>query len=359
MKPIDSSKLQEHIALPDWEKSLLPLFLFRGSQPYRLRALWNIAYAMYLAEADSVFDGQRVLVPDEDHGKLCGILNPPTLNGLRGIFGRLRGCKALSDSVSKAFTEYIEYIHPAQCIYTPVPYEAERADRKAWWRGVKRPDRKLFKLPEAKSHERAYPYVQSKTPEQELVAEIYALVPKSIPIEIRGDLCQDLIVGVLSGETTVANIPNVIAKYAAKARKIMPDRWKTISIDAELPGTDGMHFLDTLERSTEDFAPDLIEAISEAEDEHGVPAAFWRQKGVNPREVGGDTTRFNPGDRVRVREECFKFFPLVAQSRLFGRVGVVTGRGTNTRAGEVEFPAWNGKKTVKESIPWPLLERSQ
>lgn len=251
---LNTDKLHEHVALPDWEKRLLPLFLFKGTQPYRIRALWNVAYAMFLAETDSIYGGRHVVVPDDDHGKLCGILRPPTHMGMLGIIGRLRGSAALTDSVSKAFTEYIEWLHPNPCIYTRVPLETTRFDaRSGWWRVPTKAPRKVFKLPEAKPADRAYPYVTGRTPEQNLVAQVYAMVPKSIPHEIRGDLCQDLIVGVLSGETSVENIPNVIRSYAAKARKIMPDRWRNISIDDVMPGTDNMRLIDTLADESEPY----------------------------------------------------------------------------------------------------------
>lgn len=42
-KTIDVAKLHEHIAMPDWQKRIVPLLAFRGrADAYRIRALNNI-----------------------------------------------------------------------------------------------------------------------------------------------------------------------------------------------------------------------------------------------------------------------------------------------------------------------------
>lgn len=38
MLELNQQKLNDHIAMDDWERRLLPLFLFKGTRPYRIRA---------------------------------------------------------------------------------------------------------------------------------------------------------------------------------------------------------------------------------------------------------------------------------------------------------------------------------
>jgi hypothetical protein len=245
-------KLNEHIAMEQWEKRLTPLFLFKGTDPYRIRALWNIAYGMYLRECDSYGYGARTIGVG-DTGHLCGVHSMPQGLSMRSIFGRLRGCRGLTDSVSKAFTEYVEWLHPAPCVFERVPLEVKRG-AVAWWRVPAPKATKVWRPPTEKVEEHVYPFVNRQpTSEHQLLLDIHAKIPKGFPHDIRGDLCQDLVVAVLSGETTVDNIPDVIAKYARNARKFLPDRWKNVSIDEPIPGTDGLRLEDILSDESEEY----------------------------------------------------------------------------------------------------------
>lgn len=258
LSKLNQDKLNEHIAMEEWERRLLPLFLFRGTKPYRIRALWNIAYGMYLTECDSLSVGAAA-IGSGDTGHLCGTHRVPS--NMRSIFDRLRMSPELTDSISKAFTEYVEWVHPRYFHLERVPLVQKRRDYRegvsAWWRV--QADKKIraraahekkvrvWKLPEAKSADLAYPYVKhAETPEHKLLFDVHRMLPKGLPHEIRGDLCQDLIVAVLSGETTIENIPEVVAKYARDARKILPDRWRNVSLDDILPGTENLTRLDAM-----------------------------------------------------------------------------------------------------------------
>lgn len=86
-------------------------------------------------------------------------------------------------------------------------------------------------------------YVRSKHDLEVVVAKH---IPSFVPHLLREDLSQDLLVAILSGEETIENLPNVVLDYVKRARKILPDRWKTISLDATVPGTDGLRLIDTI-----------------------------------------------------------------------------------------------------------------
>lgn len=216
MKPNNVEKLKEEIVRPDWERRLAPLLSFRGVRPYRLRSLWNAAHAMFLEESPTSSAGLLILNRNET-GHLCGLHGAVAKENLKSIFGRLRGCKPLTDSVSKVFTEYVEWIHPGPCTYCVAEKHAPRSREK--------------KL------DLNYPFVTPKqearglTIEHQLLVDIHRLIPRSINPEIRDDLCQDLLVAVLSGETTVANIPDVLPAYRKKAAKMLP-HWGQVSWEA-------------------------------------------------------------------------------------------------------------------------------
>lgn len=223
-KIIDVQKLKEQIVLPDWEKRLLPLFLFKGTKPYRIKALWGYAYAMYLGELEGYGVGAWRAIEQEQNGlgHLCGLHAQP--QAMWGFFQRLRGSQQLTDSVDKGFTEYVEWLMPGQCALQRVPYIYNPASggTVGWWRKAPPKKTKIWREPKQIT---GYPFVQSaqaKTPEQQLLLDVHAQIPRGVDPSIRGDLCQDLIVAVLSGDITVANIPNVLHRYKTVARKMLP-----------------------------------------------------------------------------------------------------------------------------------------
>lgn len=243
---IDTTKLTEHIAMPDWERRLTPLFLFKGSRPNRIRTLWNVAYAMYLAEMPTYGTAVRDLSKTDD-AHLCGLHAALQHQGLRGIFGRMRACKPLTDSVSKAFTEYVEWVHPSQCVYQPVPLVSRDPYRFGWWRKAPEKAKKKWRMPEARSHEVPYPFVRNaQTKEHELLMAVHKMIPRGVSHHIRGDLCQDMLVAVLSGELKLENVPDHIAAFRKQANKFNPERGGIVSIDAHICGLDDVTLLDRI-----------------------------------------------------------------------------------------------------------------
>jgi hypothetical protein len=267
-------KLKPQVADPEWPERLLPLFMFRGAtKPQRIHTLWNVAYGMYLREAQSLGDGIKTFNSirtferegrpratwdghPNDVGHFCGLHAPLQNFSLRSIFERLRGCPQLTDSVGRGFTEYVEWIHPASCILIPVMQVSKYTRTKglSWWR-TPRPLMKRGRKPKIKAPVVKAPawYMKdapsfipknSRSVDVALMQHIHTIVPKGLPSDLKGDLCQDLLVAVLSGETSISNLPEMMNKYARTARKMMPDRWKTISLDAALPGGDDHTMMD-------------------------------------------------------------------------------------------------------------------
>lgn len=75
---------------------------------------------------------------------------------------------------------------------------------------------------------------------QELLRSIEALLPNSLNAEQKGDLCQDLMLAVLSGELSsdVAEIKPRIREYVRRHYKIGANKFRDVSIDAPLGDSD-------------------------------------------------------------------------------------------------------------------------
>jgi len=55
--------------------------------------------------------------------------------------------------------------------------------------------------------------------QEDLIKSIRKFIPEGLPSDLREEICQDLVVAVLSKEITVENVPNVIKKFITDARK--------------------------------------------------------------------------------------------------------------------------------------------
>lgn len=79
-----------------------------------------------------------------------------------------------------------------------------------------------------------------------VLAELGKLVPRGMPLEIRGDLINDLYAALLAGETTRAQLPTVIRKYTAAAWRLLGETWRQQSLDEPIPGTEGLTRADVI-----------------------------------------------------------------------------------------------------------------
>lgn len=79
-----------------------------------------------------------------------------------------------------------------------------------------------------------------------MMENIMRLIPRSLHPELREDLRNDFVRDILAGEITVQQVPRVMRRYAAEARKMMSNRFKFVSLDDTIPGTDGLAIVDTI-----------------------------------------------------------------------------------------------------------------
>jgi hypothetical protein len=77
-----------------------------------------------------------------------------------------------------------------------------------------------------------YPYITKQpTEEHNFLLAVDALVPKYLPNHTRADVCQDMIVAVLSGEVTLENLKDGLPKYLKQFMKGAPSKYGHLSLD--------------------------------------------------------------------------------------------------------------------------------
>lgn len=216
MAELNYDKLKMEIGNPYWKQSLRPLWekFYGAHAPHRHRANFLSVYSMFLAEAPTFSAGKKLLKKDELY-HLCGRHTLPEHYPLIGTVSRIQQIPSLSNRWI-GFKEYLQWILPGGA---------------SWAR-----QRTVIVREEVI----AYPYIRGvpKT-EHATLLEIHKLLPQYLPPDHKGEICQDVFVALLSGETTMENLPDHIGKYVKASRKNMPE-YGTISLD-EMVGPNKSH----------------------------------------------------------------------------------------------------------------------
>lgn len=76
-----------------------------------------------------------------------------------------------------------------------------------------------------------------------LYSAVFAVVPRYYPRDVRDDIIMEIIVAVLEGRETVASASRKIGSFAPSQYK---DHFKTVSLDAVIPGTQNLRLIDTI-----------------------------------------------------------------------------------------------------------------
>lgn len=101
-----------------------------------------------------------------------------------------------------------------------------------------------------------YPYLRTTNTSEasrdgaELLSFVNNLIPRRIPDDIRADICQDMIVAILTGETTRSQLDKDHRSFISKIFAQYPWKYKWISFDAPLSDEGGRTLHDIM--STED-----------------------------------------------------------------------------------------------------------
>jgi hypothetical protein len=91
-----------------------------------------------------------------------------------------------------------------------------------------------------------YPFLpsDSKTSGADIVLLVNGVVPRGLPEQIRGDVCQEIIASVLAGEFTETEIPQHVKAIISRVRRKQEGHYMAISLD--VPMRDGRSWHDVL-----------------------------------------------------------------------------------------------------------------
>lgn len=255
MSRVPLETLERHIIAPGFEKHLEPLLLYRGNLPLgRVHRLWNFTKAMMLQGADTIADATQRLSMNPDFSHLCGPNTRVTNRSLEGFWSRVLA----TPRIHGEDPELIEFIREMNFWRRNLePLSEIVHDPRVRWIGEYRTyiptarksrDHKGRPAREPKHQDLVYPFLihNGGGPEHELLREINRVVPKYLPPDMRADVCQDLIVGILCGDFARDDLNLPLKEVLKRVRKMYPSKWGDISLDSIVPGTDDLRLIDTI-----------------------------------------------------------------------------------------------------------------
>jgi hypothetical protein len=314
MKQVE--RLAEKVAEPITDDEFLPLTQFMGSRSIGdYRSLWNFIQALYTFEIGTTSEAAKLglVCPNTVH--LCGRHAPVARTTLQGFLSRVHSAKGafnlfghdrhlsefvrgfVADNRMLLFTYNktgVDVFDRARSMRFVAKYGKTHFDRcsPSFWpfesehEGKKRESGELEELPD-------------------FVMQIGQLVPtEKMPATLREDLCQDLCVAVLTGETTVEALRNdaQMRHYIREVFKNHPLKYGRYSLDQPSPhyvnkGEDYMLNRDMVtheDTSTERAEKFWMNRYNVDQDEapHGWHEGRDREKGLASL---GDIARLNNG----------------------------------------------------------------
>lgn len=166
----------------------------------------------------------------------------------RPIWGKATIAKRLSTPEGRA--RHAAYVQKSNVNRTARLVQMRLTNPAAYRQYLDAINRKATKRRATTKRERApilaYPYrAAERSP---MLASVWKLIGTRAHPEIRGDLCQEIIADICAQVVTLEQLadPKVLRPYITRAHKGLSDP-HLYSLDAVIPGTDGLRRIDTIE----------------------------------------------------------------------------------------------------------------
>lgn len=229
---VDISKVKNVVTERWSDADLRPLLLFRGGLTEgRARRLLNFTRAMMIAEVQTATEIAKLSRVENDVAHLSGLHAKSKWErmGMQSFFSRILQSPTILERVA-GLEDYIWWVTGS----TPhfYPYQLDRIPEFNKWstRDWRRPAKKK-REPMAEY----YPFItKAPTEDHDLLLAVDALVPKSLLNEVRADVCQDMLVAILSGEATLENIKDAPKKYVSQFFRQSPSKYNHLSLDTPM-----------------------------------------------------------------------------------------------------------------------------
>jgi hypothetical protein len=228
--PAGMNYLSDLIIRPGIEKCFGPLLLYRGSQGRGwAHRYWNASILMMANEAESIADGLK-LFENPDFNQLCGPVKAPPKFTLATFLTRLEDNPGVTRNIP-GLTDYVRSLEVGPCILTRVDRFSDDPDCAEWrvYRGEKARSEWKQERGIPVKEQLFYPFMVHDTGKPDdgfaMVKLVNSAVPAWLPEHIRADACQDLIVGLLSGDITPGQVHDRANEFVVKVWRMHPTKF--------------------------------------------------------------------------------------------------------------------------------------
>lgn len=249
-------RLKNRIADRRPDEWFIPMLLYIGGvQLGQVQANWNFLQAMYELEVRTPSQAHKIGKESADLLHLCGRHAPMQNSSLGSFIGRVMHSPEVWRDVDKHMKDYIQtFVSEAPFgfrVYT-MPrtridrYTTHRPDKckRAWRIEPSWKPRRQIKAEHAEWKAKYgpvnqkvttfWPFAVKRAPEEQDMLMAIDRVTKHVPEQWRQDLCQDLVVAVLSGEVTLDNLRDALPKYVKEVFQLHPIKYGSASLDEPL-----------------------------------------------------------------------------------------------------------------------------
>lgn len=250
MKHVPLSTLENAIIKPGFEKHLKPLIMYRGNVSLgQIHRMWNLMVSAMEHDATASDITQR-LQHNSDYSQLCGPSNKANRMSLRGfaarlydnpkVYGELPALKEYLDSIVRPWERHGRLTPVSEITYR------SRNMGAGGWRLLGR--RQVVGNVREKAPVLVYPFLihDGGKPEHDLLRKVNAAVPKYLDADLRADICQDIMVGILCGDFDPDNLNLPAKEMTKRVQRMFPTKYGPLSLDAVMPGTDDFRLIDTI-----------------------------------------------------------------------------------------------------------------
>lgn len=250
MTPISLERLETSIIKPGLEKHLRPLLMYKGGVTLgRIHRLLNLTIAG-MEQDCTLADITQRLQANPEFSHLCGPEKLVQGSSLYSFFSRLEDNPDVANNVPHLL-DYVRSLggHRFHLQRLPLGCRDRRSLAAKPWREYIGPvERPRHLKPRAEPRPQlVYPFLihDGGKPEHDLLKRVNAAVPKWLPPDRRADICQDLIVGILSGEISIDALALPTKEMTKQVLKQFPTKYGDLSLDATIGDTD-LRIIDTL-----------------------------------------------------------------------------------------------------------------
>lgn len=239
-------QLQARVVEAPSDEAFLPLLQFMGHKGIgSQKTWWNTLQALYVFELQTTGEAFRLGQTAANTLHLCGRHAAIQRCQLTGFLSRIHSAGAdfkLLD-LDRHLREYVRgFIADNALERTIFTYTKTNVDVLARWQYARSLAR--YGKPHFDRHCPVHWPFEAEINRVEMpdvVMEIGELVPPSMPESLRQDLCQDLVVAVLSGETTIEQLRGSMRFYIQQAFRHHPLKYGRFSLDGGLWYGDDEH----------------------------------------------------------------------------------------------------------------------